>query len=85
MKIIAFDIEKGDIIKVRDFRGYKYVKIIDSHSANSVYADFNFEGVGLYGVLVDPKTLKSTKEIYRQILDILDEVELIKREKRRKK
>lgn len=79
MKIIAFDIEKGDIIKVRDFRGSKCVKILDRHSANSVYADFCFEGVGVYGKEVDPDTFEETNKEYRKIFDILDDIELVMR------
>lgn len=79
MKMTAFDIEKGDIIKTNRPYGTRYVRVLDRGSANSVYADFCFEGVGVYGKEVDPNTFEETNKEYRYIFDILDDVELVMR------
>lgn len=81
-KIIAFEIEKGDIIKFKMTTWKEVcVKVLDLGSAKSNRADDDFEGVWIYGVYLDPTTLKRIKPIekFKRSIELDDEVELVKR------
>lgn len=81
-KIIAFDIKEGDIIKFR-YPQWKEIclKVLSCSPCKGFNIDDNFIGVWIYGVYLDPTTLKRKKPIekFRRSIELDDEVELVKR------
>ena len=85
MTISVTDVKVGDIIKAK-FIHFEdiFVKVKSRSVAKSFDINDNFEGIFIYGDIVDCIDWKPVGKEFRKTYDILDDIEVIKNKGRRK-
>lgn len=85
MTISITDVKVGDIIKTKFIHSEDiFVKVKSKSVAKSFDINDNFEGIFIYGEIVDCLDWKPVDKEYRKLFDILDDIEVIKNKGRRK-